>query len=77
MKLLRQVRLAQNTAVPLVGDIGAEDVAHDVALILLGWEWQTWSDRAVVSLAQDFAEAEIEHNARYILMADPLKMSPQ
>jgi len=77
MKLLRQVRLAQNTAVRLVGDIRAEDVAHDVAVILLGWEWQTWSDRAVVSLAQDFAEAELEHNARYVLMADPLKMSPQ
>ena len=68
MSLLRQVSLARSVALKLLGDSRADDVAHDVAVVLLEWPWQVWRDSAVESLATELANRELEHEARHVTL---------
>ena len=66
MDLLRQVDLARTVAAGILGDERALDVAQDVAVVLLEWGWQRWSDAAVERLATDLAHAETGYAARHV-----------
>jgi hypothetical protein len=66
MTLIRQVALARTVATRLVGRVRADDVAHDVAVVLLGWSWHEWGDPAVIKMAETLARAELEHEARHV-----------
>ena len=70
MDLLRQVDLARTVAAGILGDERARDVAQDVAVVLLEWGWQRWSDAAVGRLATDLAHAEERYAARHVWVHD-------
>ena len=48
----------------------AQDVAQDVAVLLLGWEWSRWSDDAVMRLAENLALVEISRTRRFVSLDD-------
>ncbi|NBR00160.1 MAG: hypothetical protein EBT79_07585 [Actinobacteria bacterium] len=66
MSIVRQVELARIVAARMVGRVRADDVAHDVAVVLLEWPWYTWGDAAVSTMAEEFARAALEHEARHV-----------
>lgn len=66
MDILRQVDLARTVAASILGDERAHDVAQDVAATLLEWGWYRWSDAAVVRLATDMAQAEVDYAEKHV-----------
>jgi len=66
MDTLRQIALAYRVAIRLLDEERAQDVAQDVAVLLLGWEWSRWSDDAVMRLAESLALAEISRTKRFV-----------
>lgn len=70
MDTLRQIALAYRVAIRLLDEERAQDVAQDVAVLLLGWEWSRWSDDAVMRLAESLALAEISRTKRFVSLED-------
>ena len=70
MDTLRQIALAYRIAIRLLDEERAQDVAQDVAVLLLGWEWSRWSDDAVMRLAESLALAEISRAKRFVSLED-------
>jgi hypothetical protein len=70
MDTLRQIALAYKVATRLLDEDRAQDVAQDVAVLLLGWEWSRWSDDAVMRLAENLALVEISRTRRFVSLDD-------
>jgi hypothetical protein len=70
MDTLRQIALAYKVATRLLDEDRAQDVAQDVAVLLLGWEWSRWSDDAVMRLAENLALVEISRTKRFVSLDD-------
>jgi len=68
MPIVRQVDLARTVAARLVGRLYADDIAHDVAVTLIAWPWHPWRDADVVEMAETYARAELEHQARHVTL---------
>lgn len=70
MDTLRQITLAYKVAIRLLDEDRAQDVAQDVAVLLLGWEWNQWSDDAVMRIAESLARIEISRTRRLVSLEE-------
>jgi hypothetical protein len=70
MDTLRQITLAYKVAIRLLDEDRAQDIAQDVAVLLLSWEWNQWSDDAVMRLAESLVSMEISRARRLVRIDD-------